>query len=303
MAVLSVREGLRTAQPQPHDWRGESGHVTRARRAYSFGSTRSRDLRRTPPRGERADMAVKTHVLASFAATARPDRSGHHGAAHSSTRRSAPLRRVSWLLWGALLIGVVAAAACGDQVLALREQLRTMGAAGVIAFVLLEALWTMTTVPSAPLMTMAGMLYGFWLGAAYVLIGNLLGSAASFWLGRVLLRDRVQRWKLRYQELATALSLVESRPIASVFLGRVSSVFPLTLMGYALGTTSVSLTVYLFGVLLGVLPGAVLYPGIGRGLWHGLSRGVSGWGAALTGIALLAASVWFVYRRRHADPA
>jgi uncharacterized membrane protein YdjX (TVP38/TMEM64 family) len=198
---------------------------------------------------------------------------------------------------GTLLLTIVACAAYDDQVLRLRDQLHAMGVLGIAAFVLLEAAWTMTTLPSAPLMTMGGMLYGFWQGAVYALVGNLLGSLASFWLGRVVLRRRVQGWTHRYDSLRTALDLVESRPFLSVFASRVSSAFPLSLMSYALGVTRVSLKMYFAATLVSVLPGAVMYAGIGHGLWTGFGRPRGAIQVALLALVfVLGGGAWVVYR-------
>jgi uncharacterized membrane protein YdjX (TVP38/TMEM64 family) len=152
---------------------------------------------------------------------------------------------------------------------ALRDGLRSLGPYGAPAFIALEAAWTMSTLPSAPLMTLGGLLYGFWLSGACILVSNLLGSGACFWLGRTLLGRRVSTWTQRHERLRQALQLIESKPIASVVVARFTSVFPLSLMGYAIGTTRVLLLRYAGAVLLGVLPGAVLYSGIGTGLWRG----------------------------------
>jgi uncharacterized membrane protein YdjX (TVP38/TMEM64 family) len=220
--------------------------------------------------------------------------------ARRRTLSAAPSSRriLSGIGWGTLLLTMVACAAYDDQVLPLRDQLHAMGVLGVAAFVLLEAAWTMTTLPSAPLMTMGGMLYGFWLGSVYALVGNLLGSLASFWLGRAVLRGRVHGWTERYDGLRTALDLVESRPFLSVFASRVSSVFPLSLMSYALGTTRVSVGVYFGATIASVLPGAAMYAGIGDGLWTGLARPTEALQVSLIALVLGAAACVVYLRRR-----
>jgi uncharacterized membrane protein YdjX (TVP38/TMEM64 family) len=227
---------------------------------------------------------------------------GSASASPSTSSNAGSARLLRWITWCSLLLTVLAIIKYGDGVLALRGGLQSMGAIGIVAFVLLEAAWTMTTLPSAPVMTMGGMLYGFWLGSMYALVGNLLGSAASFWLGRAVLSRRVEIWAERYDDLRRALELVESRPFFSVLASRISSAFPLTLLGYALGTTRVPLTVYLVATFIAVLPGAVMYAGIGDGLWIGFARANHGLHLGLAGVLLLCAAVYIAYRRRSARP-
>jgi hypothetical protein len=65
---------------------------------------------------------------------------------------------VTWLTLGFMLSIFAGAAMYSDRVAALRDGLRSLGPYGAVPFIALEAAWSMSTLPSAPLMTLGGLL-------------------------------------------------------------------------------------------------------------------------------------------------
>lgn len=173
-----------------------------------------------------------------------------------------------------LLIGFAAMLLLyGDAVSGVRDDLRASGAAGVGLYIAMHVLWTLTTVPTIPLMSVAGVVYGPWAGTAYALIGGAIGFAATFGIGKTLLPGRVARWSERHRSLARVMRVVERHEALSVLVVRLVPVFPLNLMGYGFGATSMRFRRYMLLSLLAFLPGAALYAGLGELLWRSVANG------------------------------
>jgi uncharacterized membrane protein YdjX (TVP38/TMEM64 family) len=108
----------------------------------------------------------------------------------------------------------------------------------------------------------AGALYGTWWGSVVVFVGASLGAVLVFLLGRTWLRD----WARRRLEGAPKLRAVEQavsrEGLRLVLLTRLSPAFPFSLLNLAYGLSEVSWRDYTIG-LIGILPGTVLFCGLG----------------------------------------
>lgn len=176
------------------------------------------------------------------------------------------LRRHAWTALQVVLFAFVVAIALiyGESVTRLRSELERLGAWGAVGFVLLQALWMLTTTPSAPLMMLGGIVYGVWLGTLYVLIGGVLGATATFMIGRHTLRTRAVRGSRYAKQLQQVIRLVEDHPIVSIMIVRLAPVFPVNLLNYGFGATRISFRLYLVVSTLMLLPGAAIYTGLGN---------------------------------------
>jgi uncharacterized membrane protein YdjX (TVP38/TMEM64 family) len=145
------------------------------------------------------------------------------------------------------------------------------GALSAIGFILLYAGLTALSVPGAMLMTLAsGFLFGPWLGALYALIGATAGASAVFLAARAGLASladragaRVQRLKAGFREDALSYLLVL----------RLVPVFPFWLVNLVAGASGISLFVYVTATFLGMIPGALVYAGIGNGVGDLIAAG------------------------------
>lgn len=180
------------------------------------------------------------------------------------------LRKHAWTaLQIGLFAGVIAIALVyGESVVRLRDELERWGAWGAAGFVALQALWMLTTVPSAPLMMLGGIVYGVWLGSLYVLIGGVLGASATFLIGRRMLRARTIRGARRKERLERVVRLVEDHPITAIIIVRMAPVFPVNLLNYGFGATNMSFRLYLVVSTIMLVPGAAVYTGLGNVLQY-----------------------------------
>jgi uncharacterized membrane protein YdjX (TVP38/TMEM64 family) len=174
---------------------------------------------------------------------------------------------------------------------------------GAAAFIPLYALWVTLLLPGVWASMLAGALYGTWWGSVVVFIGACLGAEAAFLLGRHWLRDWARRRLSALPKLQAVEQAVSREGLQLVLLTRLSPAFPFSLLNLAYGLSEVSLRDYTLG-LIGILPGTILFCGLGA-----LAGDVARFGEVLSGeadagtwalriIGLLAtvAVVWLVGR-------
>ena len=150
---------------------------------------------------------------------------------------------------------------------------------GVILFVPLYAIWVTLLLPGVWASMLAGALYGTWLGSFLVFVGACLGAEAVFLLGRYWLRDWARRRLAAVPKLQAVEQAVSREGLKLVLLTRLSPVFPFSLLNLAYGLSEVSLRDYSIG-LIGILPGTILFCGLGA-----LAGDVARFGDVLSGQA------------------
>ena len=161
-----------------------------------------------------------------------------------------------------------------DQLLpALRSPL------GALAFVPLYALWVTLLLPGVWASMLAGALYGTWWGSLIVFVGACLGAEAAFLLGRTWLRNWARRRLAVVPKLLAIEQAVSQEGLKLVLLTRLSPAFPFSLLNFAYGLSEVSLRDYSIG-LIGILPGTILFCGLGA-----LAGDVARFGEVLSGEA------------------
>ena len=175
--------------------------------------------------------------------------------------------------------------------------------AGALAFVPLYALWVTLLLPGVWASMLAGALYGTWWGSLIVFVGACLGVEAAFLLGRTWLRNWARRRLAAVPKLLAIEQAVSREGLKLVLLTRLSPAFPFSLLNFAYGLSEVSLRDYTIG-LIGILPGTILFCGLGAlaGDVARLGDVLSGeadagtWALRIGGLLATVASVWLVGR-------
>ena len=175
--------------------------------------------------------------------------------------------------------------------------------AGALLFVPLYALWVTLLLPGVWASMLAGVLYGTWLGSALVFVGACLGALASFLLGRSWLRGWALQRLERFPKLQAVERAVSKEGLKLVLLTRLSPAFPFSLLNLAYGLSEVSLRDYCLG-LIGILPGTVLFCGLGAlagdvarfGEVLGGKADAGTWALRVVGVLATLAVVWLVSR-------
>ena len=163
-----------------------------------------------------------------------------------------PLLALSLFLVGvALLLRRMFSGPWGENLLPLVERSGHLAPLLLIAACVVASLLLL---PGTPLALASGFLFGFPRGFLVMSAGTLLGTAAAFGLGRLLLGDRID-WRDRVSPLVGGiLSAVERRGFAIVFFSRLSPFFPYNVLNYAYAATPVPPRTFFAGSMLGVLP-------------------------------------------------
>jgi uncharacterized membrane protein YdjX (TVP38/TMEM64 family) len=175
--------------------------------------------------------------------------------------------------------------------------------AGAVAFVPLYALWVTLLLPGVWASMLAGVLYGPVWGSVLVFVGACLGAQAAFLLGRSWLRDWARQRLAAVPTLQAVEQAVSREGLRLVLLTRLSPAFPFSLLNLAYGLSAVSWRDYTIG-LIGILPGTILFCGLGAlaGDVARFGEVLSGradagtWALRLVGIAATLASVLLVGR-------
>jgi len=148
-----------------------------------------------------------------------------------------------------------------------------------VAFIPLYALWVTLLLPGVWASMLAGALYGTWWGSLIVFVGACLGAEAAFLLGRTWLREWARRRLADLPKLEAVEQAVSREGLKLVLLTRLSPAFPFSLLNFAYGLSEVSLRDYTIG-LIGILPGTILFCGLGA-----LAGDVARFGTVLSGDA------------------
>lgn len=146
------------------------------------------------------------------------------------------------------------------------------GALSALLFTMAYALVVAFSLPIAVIITpIGGFLFGTWVGAVLSVIGATLGSVAVFLAARTALRDVFQA-----RAGATLARFEEGfrRDSFSYLLFlRLVPVFPFWLVNIVPALLGMRLAPYTLATLIGIVPAAIVYAGIGAGFGLLFDRG------------------------------
>ena len=168
--------------------------------------------------------------------------------------------------------------------------MRSLGAWGPAAHIVLFALGTVLFVPGAIFGLAGGALFGPIWGTILNLAGATLGATAAFLVARYVAADWVRR-KARTR-IARLVKGVEAEGWRFVALMRLVPLIPFNLLNYALGLTRVPVMAYILASLVCMIPGTAAYTWIGYAGREALAGSEAAIKYGLMGLALLAAVVF-----------
>ncbi|MFA6095285.1 MAG: VTT domain-containing protein [Candidatus Paceibacterota bacterium] len=169
-----------------------------------------------------------------------------------------------------------------------QDFVRSSGIWAPIVLILAKAS-TMVFAPvsGSPLYPLAGALFGFWEGSAYLILGDLLGSTISFYISRVFGRRAVERFaRGDVPVIDKILRFMETT--RGFLVARVCFIALPEAVSYAAGLTRISFSKFVsISTVIGVIPIFLL---AGAGTW--ISIGTDPWAlAALIAVGLAVAAV------------
>ncbi len=193
---------------------------------------------------------------------------------------------MSWIKkywkWIALVVALIALSTAvaflpvKDWVKAFSDWVQTLGALGVVLFIVVYALATVLFIPGWIFTVAAGLVYGVIGGTAVALAGAILGATLAFLCGRYLVRKRVEAATKGNKKFAAIDQAIGEQGWKIVGLLRLSPLIPFNLSNYFYGVTAVGFLPYLLASAVGMLPGTLLYAYLGGAGKAGLSGGGGG---------------------------
>ncbi|MFJ5761137.1 TVP38/TMEM64 family protein [Neobacillus sp. NPDC093182] len=182
------------------------------------------------------------------------------------------MKRQSWLFSSLLCITVVVGVVWfNHKVLHLdpediRGWILSFGWAAPVLFILIYTIRPLILFPASILSLAGGLAFGPVWGTVYTIIGATLGAVLSFGLARVLgtnlFRVRLEKWKRLETE-------VREKGFLYILVLRLIPVFPFDLVSYVAGVSKVKFWAFLFGTLLGIVPGTFAYNFLGSSFFQG----------------------------------
>jgi uncharacterized membrane protein YdjX (TVP38/TMEM64 family) len=193
----------------------------------------------------------------------------------------------------------------------LETALHSLGAWREIGYVVIGALAIAACAPASLLYITGGMVFGVLGGTLLGSIAGALGSGLAFAIARTALGRTAAEFLAKRARLDRFERALTDRPLRISLLLRLSLLFPIGPVSYALGLTRISARTFLL-TSPGLVPAVLTYAYAGhvaRGVAEGRAR--EPWEWALLGIGLLATagSAWLVGRaatralKRQAPPA
>lgn len=165
-----------------------------------------------------------------------------------------PNRRVALLGLGIVALGL---AAFVLPVRDLQGWIDGLGALAPFAGVTIGAALLIALVPRTPISMACGVLFGAGLGIVCALAATLIAAIVTFAVGRWLGRDWVARRAGR--RWAAVEGWIAREGVLAVATVRAVPLGPYGFVGYAYGTTNVSVRDYALGSLIAGIPSAVTY--------------------------------------------
>lgn len=150
---------------------------------------------------------------------------------------------------------------------AIRSWVDSFGNLGPIIYI---GLWTLLPVmlfPVPPLALPGGILFGFWKGLAYLLIGVFLNSSLMFLMSRILFKDQIKDFLMpRLPESVSSRLYIKNQKSLWIFffILRYLPLVSYNLINYAAGLTEMKYRHYFSSTMLGILPGALIYINLGE---------------------------------------
>jgi uncharacterized membrane protein YdjX (TVP38/TMEM64 family) len=159
-------------------------------------------------------------------------------------------------------------------------RVQELGFAAPIVFVLVYALCTAFSLPTGLLLsTLAGFLFGTWLGGCVNVIGATLGATLIFLAARTALGDLLRaRAGPFLRKLEAGFREDE---LSYMLVLRLVPLFPFWLVNLAPAFLGVRLSTFVVGTLVGIIPGAWVFASVGTGLGAILDVGATPDGSAL----------------------
>jgi uncharacterized membrane protein YdjX (TVP38/TMEM64 family) len=175
----------------------------------------------------------------------------------------------------------------------------------VAGFMVLYIVQTALSLPGAAILSLAaGAIFGPLMGTVYAVIAATIGATLAFLVTRYLLRDAVlNRFGHKLEGVNREL---EERGLNYLLFLRLVPLFPFFLINLASGLTRLPLKTFVFGTMIGIIPGGFVYVNAGASLatitsLSGIASPRVLGSFALLGLFALLPALYSKFRNRRTD--
>lgn len=141
--------------------------------------------------------------------------------------------------------------------------LQGLGPEAAVIFMGLYIVATVIGIPGTVLTLVGGILFGLVWGTLWSVMGATLGAIGAFWVARYWLHDWFACRFRRHPLLQRIHNWVMQDPFRVVLTIRFVPISPFNLENYLFGLSSIPLKPYIWGTLLGIIPGTLVYTWLG----------------------------------------
>lgn len=138
-----------------------------------------------------------------------------------------------------------------------RNYIISFGDSAVIVYIIAYALNTISIFPPIALLSLAaGLIFGKTWGAVFLMTGAMLGTSATFMIGRFFGRGLIEKvLKGKLKDLDDRLA---KNGFMTVIFFRVIPLIPYEVLNYAGGLSKIKFRDYFLATFLGLIPGVII---------------------------------------------
>lgn len=165
---------------------------------------------------------------------------------------------------------------------------------GPVVFVVVYAALIVAMLPGSIGTVVAGAVFGMWIGFAAALTGATIGASLAFATARVCGRDGAVVLLGEKAELADRL--IDERGLLGIVVLRLLPIVPFNALNYAAGLSNLGFVRYLFGTVVGMVPGTFIVASLASRAEDPSSPGFAA--SLMSAVMVLLASVFVANRLR-----
>ncbi|MCA0988373.1 TVP38/TMEM64 family protein [Guptibacillus algicola] len=178
----------------------------------------------------------------------------------------------TWLKWGGIILVVIgliwfSRTYLNFRVNDIRDWILSFGILAPIVYIVIYTIRPLIFFPASVLSIAGGLAFGSLFGTIYTVLGATSGAVLSFIVARTLGKSIANKdWQGKGRKLQEQL---EKNGFFYVLFFRFVPLFNFDLISYSAGLSKVKFSSYLFGTLIGIIPGTFAYNFLGSSLVSG----------------------------------
>ena len=143
-----------------------------------------------------------------------------------------------------------------------KDYIQSFGVWAPIVYIVLFTVVPLTLFPDSILAISGGLAFGIVWGSIYTMIGALMGGTLAFFITRTIGNGAVN--KLMDKKFKGAKKYTDKMGVEVILLLRLIPLFPFDIVSYLAGLSNIKFRKYIFGTIIGTIPGILIFNNIGE---------------------------------------